>query len=202
MVKLFYLKQNDNLIDQKQFTTNRDRILALLNLRLSSIWSVNFNTTLATMDNQNPDSMAMIDNMNLTFRNSHTFSLVNNTFINNIFIEYIFQKTDEKNELRLNADFDSHGTILRLTNSSIKNITLSSSINYILSRNGDSDWNTVKTYMIDSRWFNRLKRYSINFQTVYSTYTDSDLLRLNLRSTYSFNDRISAPIRCYFHLFQ
>ncbi len=175
--------QEDNLIDQKRFTTKRNRFTLALTNRPTSRWNITTSVALVSLDNDATDSLALLDNNNWIVRNAHTISFRSGPF-RNIGIDYTYQASQENNTLRKQSEFESHTTTLRSAIAIGNNVTVSPNINTVLSRRGGGAWRTTRTYGGSAR-HRALKNLLVSSASVnISNDSENTSLRLSLRSSY------------------
>ena len=175
--------QEDNLIDQKRFTTKRNRFtLALVN-RPTSRWNITTSVGLVRLDNNSTDSLASVDNNNWIIRNAHTISF-RRGIIRSFGIDYTYQTAKEANLLRKQSEFDSHTATIRLAFDLGQSLSLSPNINTVISRRGAGGWRTTKTFGASARHRALQNRLANSASVNISNDSQNTSLRLNLRSSY------------------
>ncbi len=178
--------QQDNLIEQKRFTTKRNRFTLALTNRPAARWSVTTSVALVRLANDATDSLALLENNNWIFRNAHTFSFRHGV-VRSVGLNYTYQTSRESNTLRQQSEFDSHTATLRSSIALGSSVTLSPNVNAVVSRRSEKGWLTTKTYGGSLRHRTLRNRLITSASVNISDDNENTSLRLNLRSAYPLN---------------
>ncbi|BDQ02018.1 hypothetical protein [Ignavibacterium sp.] len=150
-LNLSYIRQTDNLLDQKIFTTARNIITAGINVRLTNSWTSTVTGNLLFMANDSNNDSTKIDFNNLVLNFNNNFSVDPKGFMKTININYSLQNTDNKSYLLKNNTTIIHSLNLGLG----FGITSDLSSNFSAGFVNSSIFDTVKSFT---------HNYALNFQ--------------------------------------
>ena len=189
--------QGDNLLGQKLATTGRVHLSGWGSYRLSRRLSTSLRASLSTVANDATDPNLLMDYRNWSAGLSQTLSLGTGAFLRSLTLGYTYQDAGDGNPLRAASAFRSHDTSLRGAFQPRRGLTVTPSIGIAVSRVGEADWATRRTYGAatgyrtgDGRWNTTLSLYG-------SRVPDTDAIRAALTSRYRLtpSDQVTATLR-------
>jgi hypothetical protein len=141
--------ENDNLIDQKTYTTSRQRLNGSINYRPVRWWNVIFTGNVVNISNDADNDTAMVDNIITMVGLNQVISLGGQGIFQNASVNYVGQLSTDKNPVHYNTDMHSHSFDIRVTAKATENLNVSPSIMVIRSRIGNANWLTTSNYMLN-----------------------------------------------------
>ncbi len=99
---LGYIRQSDNLIDQKLFTTARNIVTAGVNTNVTKEWLTSLTFNLLSMQNDSDNDSTKIDFGNLSISTNNTYTISQKNFLRNINFNYSFQNSANKSYMLKN----------------------------------------------------------------------------------------------------
>jgi hypothetical protein len=91
-----WLRTNDNLINQKSFTTYRDQYGINFNGTITNIWNINLMMNVLNMNNNSPNDSTKTQFSNMILGMTHSFTFTEAGFLRGITLQYTFQNSDNK----------------------------------------------------------------------------------------------------------
>jgi len=91
-----WLRINDNLINQKLFTTYRNQYGINLNGMISNIWNINLMLNILNMNNNSPNDSTKTQFSNMILGMTHSFTFSQAGFLRGINLQYTFQNSDNR----------------------------------------------------------------------------------------------------------
>jgi len=180
-----WTRQNDNLLEQKLNMTIRQTYSGIFNLRPFDIWSVGVIGNVLTMRNYAiGDVDALIDFITLNFGTTQSIMLGREGFFRMASVTYMFQKSADKNPLRVNNGTLSHTVGINGSASPSTDITIVPSLSIIASLIGQSNWATIQAYNITAQ-YRALENAFVTSLTVGISQSESiSSLQTNLIASY------------------
>ena len=186
--------QNDNLINQKTYTTTRNNLGSAITLKPLKRLNSSFNVNYSNMQNNSSNSSAKIDYSNWRFGTNHVYSQGWDHLINNIVLNYMFQTSGDKYPRRFASKFKTHSLNLNISINATTKISVTPSINFINTRNPIYGWQLTSIYSIGAR-YNALRNKWISSFTI--AYTDVDQVNTwqgRFHSTYRLTKVLSIKL--------
>lgn len=169
-LNLSYIRQQDNLLDQKLFTTARNIITGGINARVTANWNLNVSGNLLLMSNDSNNDSTKIDFNNLALNIGNNFTVDPKGFMRNININYSLQNSDNRSYLMKNNTNIVHSLNLGLGFGLTENLNSNFSAGFVNSNVFD----TVKTFT---------HNYGLNFQ--HKAFTNKLNSSLNISSAFN-----------------
>lgn len=169
-LNLSYIRQQDNLLEQKLFTTARNIITAGMNARVTNNWNLNISGNLLLMSNDSNNDSTKIDFNNLVFNIGNNFTVDPKGFMRTINVNYSLQQSDNKSYLLKNNTNIVHSLNLGLGFGLAENLSSNLSAGFVNS----SVFDTVKSFT---------HNYGLNFQ--HKAFTNKLTSSLNLSSAFN-----------------
>ncbi len=182
-------RTNDNLIDQKLFTTSRNRVGFTLNGMLTSFWNVGVTTSILSMSNDSDNDTTKVDITNFAIGTNHSFIISQSSILRNINFNYSFQSSDNNSSLRNDISSITHNANFILSFSIIKNLNANASFGLVSSTISDTLKTTTQVYStsFQHRALKNKLTTSLSFST--SMMSKSSSLRIALSSRYSMTSK-------------
>ena len=188
-VRLDLSHQNDNLIKQKSFTTDRNRINSTLNIRPLASWGLNLAINYQTIKNDASDSIRAVDYHNLVISNNHTISFRRNIGLRNILFDYIFQTSKDDNKLRKSSGVDAHTFSIRLPFGFKENLDMTPQLGIGSSRIAKGSWkNTFSASLLTQSSLLQGKLVS-SYQIGFNKAAGSKTFQNSVRGNYRLDER-------------
>jgi len=132
-------RQSDNLLGQKLSTTTRYRGGAVFNLQATRQWNMTFRGNHLSMGNGSSDSLRLMDYTTTTLGTTQTLVLGPRQPVENLSLDYTYQKAGDANPLRASSEFLSNSVDLRASIRLRSNIRLSPTAGLTSFRVGTED---------------------------------------------------------------
>lgn len=195
-LNISYLRQNDNLLRQKIFTTLRDNFGASLSVRLSKRWFSNVSGNYLTMrnDSKNDSTKIIFNNLILNFSNNFNFDP--RDFFQNINLNYSFQNSSNESYMAKNNTTQIHSINLNFGFRIHQNLNSSLSTNFINTSLFDTLNYLTQNYVLSFQHKALSSRLITSLNFSYAFGQDNSSFRTALTSGYSFtkNDNLSLTI--------
>lgn len=169
-LNLSYIRQTDNLLDQKLFTTARNIITAGINARVTNSWTSSISGNILLMANDSNKDSTKIDFKNYVLNFNNNFSVDPKGFMRTINLNYSLQNSDNKSYLLKNNTTIVHSLNLGLGFGISPDLTSNFSAGFVNS----SIFDTVKTFT---------HNYGLNFQ--HKAFSNKLNSSLNLSSAFN-----------------
>ena len=191
-----FIRFSDNLINQKAYTTSRNQFGVNFNGQLTGFWNANFLINILDMGNDSNNDTTKVDFSSLVLGMNHVFMIGQQSFLQNISINYTYQKS-ENNSALLSGSVTNVNTVnLGLSYYISENLSANSSFGLVSSVYADTIKSDTKIVSLG------LNHSAINNKLHTSLSVSSSFLQNNssyrtiLTSGYSLtrSDRISLTI--------
>ena len=191
-----WIRFSDNLIDQKAYTTSRNQFGINFNGQLTGFWNANFLINLLNMGNDSNNDTTKVDFSSLVLGMNHVFMIGQQSFLQNISINYTYQKSENNSALLSGSVTRVNSVNLGLSYYISENLSANSSFGLVSSVYSDTIKSDTKIVSLG------LNHNAINNKLHTSLLVSSSFLQNNssyrtiLTSGYSFtrSDRISLTI--------
>lgn len=150
-LNLSYMRQTDNLLDQKLFTTSRNIINAGINARITANWNASISGNILLMGNDSNNDSTKIDFNNYVVNVNNNFNIDPKGFMRTINVNYSLQNSDNKSYILKNNTTIVHSLNLGFGFGISENLNSNLSAGFINS----SLFDTVKSFT---------HNYGLNFQ--------------------------------------
>jgi hypothetical protein len=154
--------ENDNLIDQKTYTTVHKRLNGSINYRPIRWWNVIMTGNLVNISNDAQNDTVMVGNSIAMMGLNQVFSLSNSGLFQNASINYISQTTSDDNPFHDNTDLRSHSLDLRITAKPAASFTIIPSMMLIKNRVGNGGWGTTSNYQLNIQYITLAQKLTAN----------------------------------------
>lgn len=189
-----YVRQNDNLLNQKLFTTRRDMINAGLNAALSKKWNASLSTNILTMKNNAADSIKT-EFMSYVINTNQAFLINPQGFFRSIIFNYSYQNTTNKSYNNKN-DVSIHTFNLGLNFLLIENLIATFNGGIIKSRALGTNQSTTENYGLVFQHSALQNKLISNANIGFAKSSSSSSLRISIGSGYqiALSDNISILV--------
>jgi hypothetical protein len=184
-------RQNDNLIKQKSFTTDRNRFSWILNMRPISSWGFNWTLTYQTVKNDAADSIRSVNFNNWVLANNHSINFRRSIGVRSILLDYIFQTSKDKNTLRKGSAIDAHTISVRVPYGIKENLDITPQTGINTSRVADGSWKNTLTLSLLTQYLMLQSKLVSSLQISYTKSQKSHSLQNNFRLNYRLDDKSS-----------
>ncbi len=187
---------NDNLINQKLFTTVRNQYNISLNGMITSFWNGSLMTSILNMGNNSNNDTTKINFSTFILSTNHTFTFAKESFFQNVSLNYSYQTSGDASQFRQNTKSITNNFSLGLSFRIFKNISANASAGFINSKYADNVSRSTGIYSLgaQSRFLNNKLTASISIST--STTGNNTGVNARLSSGYKISkaDRINLSI--------
>ena len=196
-IRLNVSRENDNVIDQKLYTTVRHRIGMGINIRPMAFWNINLTGNYVNMANDAANDTMLIDNSNIMFGANQMLTLTDRGTLQSITFNYINQTSSDNNPLRSSSRSRSHTMDFRLIIKARANLSLSPSMTFILNRFGGNKWTTTSSYILNCRYRTTAEKITANLSLGPSFSGQSKSFRSAIASIYKITgtDILQSELR-------
>lgn len=200
-------RQNDNLADQKAFTTTRDRLGASLSARLTRRWSSSLRLQHATLGNEASDPERWIAYGSWLMGTRQSLAFGRASLLRSTSVDYNFRMTGDDNPLRVANTSWSHTASWSLVLQPSRTVSITPSAGLVHSKFAQDDWATRTNLgiagqlaMARGRWVSGLNLSRTNVHTTTALQasftsrfqlTESDAFVLGARL--SDNENLADP---------
>uniref|UniRef100_A0A832G6C9 Uncharacterized protein n=1 Tax=Ignavibacterium album TaxID=591197 RepID=A0A832G6C9_9BACT len=169
-LNLSYIRQTDNLLDQKLFTTARNIITAGINAKVTNSWIASISGNILLMKNDSNNDSTKIDFNNLALSLNNSFTVDPKGFLRSININYALQNSDNKSYL-----LKKNTTVVH---------SLNLGLGFGLTDNLNSNFSAG---FINSSLFDTVKSFTHNYGLNFSHKALSNKLNSSLNLNSAFN---------------
>ncbi len=192
-VSLNWLRVNDNLIDQKSFTTSRNIYGLNINGSLTKSWNGNFMVNILRMGNNSNNDTTKVNFSSFVLSTNQVFMLGQKSFLQNVSFNYTFQESENKSALVTGTGTKVHNVNLGFTFYISENFTANSSLGLVSSTFADTVTNSTKIISLglQQNALNNKLHTSVSFSS--SILKNNKSYRAVISSAYSITkaDRVS-----------
>lgn len=107
-IVLGYIRQSDNLIDQKTFTTSRNIFTVGINGMITNFWTANISSNILNMKNDSKSDSTKTDFGSFALSTTQSFMLDQRSFLRNINLNYSFQNSANNSYMLKNNTTSVH----------------------------------------------------------------------------------------------
>jgi hypothetical protein len=151
-VRLDWSRQNDNLIDQKQYTTIRHRYNGSITFRPVTVWSVTVVGNYLNMRNHAANDTVRIDFSTVSIGTNQVVMTGSEGVFRTVALQYLFSRSDDGNPLRLNSGYRSHTVSVTSPLVVAQNLTMNASVNLVISRFGAQAFTGTQSYILTPQY--------------------------------------------------
>jgi len=144
-------RQHDNLIDQKEFTTNRDRAAVSFSLRPGRTWSGSIRANFSQLSNNATEPERWLDYQSWMLGTNQTVTFSRRGFLRNASVQYQYRTTGDDNPLRIQSNSRSHSANFKVLVSPTRILNLTPSVGIVRSRFAEQGWTTRQTYNLGAQ---------------------------------------------------
>jgi hypothetical protein len=182
------MRQNDNLMGQKLFTTVRNRLNATVNSRISNQWNLSLFGNLLTMTNNSGNDTTGLNFTTIIFGMNHTFVFDPMSLFPTVNVNYVYQSSGDASELRKNMESETHSFNLSAYMTLTENLNLSPVIGLISSKFGGQDATTMQSYFLTGMYRALENKLSTTLSIGASVVSGTTTLRNALGATYQLTN--------------
>lgn len=184
--------QHDNLIHQKIYTTNRNRITSVLAYRLRPNWNATFAASYVGMGNDSPSDTTRVDYGSWILRTGQYLTYRRQVGVKGISLDYTYQQASDKNPLRQSFGTNSHTATLAVPCGLNRSLDLVPSLALISAKMGGGNRILTQTYALSARHTAISQRLVSNAGIAVSVADVTTTIRPSLKSNYELTDKFSV----------
>ncbi len=189
---------NDNLINQKLFTTVRNQFNVSVNGMITSFWSGSIMTSILGMNNNSSNDTTQINFSTFVIGTNHAFMFQPNSVLRSINLNYTYQTSGDNSPLRTNTRSITNSANLGFSFGLLQNLSLTASGGLVSSVFADTMTTTTTIYSLGLQHlaFNNRLITALTFSAslnggsnsmntrLFSSYqlTDQDMITISLSS--------------------
>jgi hypothetical protein len=182
------MRQNDNLIGQKQETTVRQLVGGTLTTQPASHWSSSLRATRVGMSNASLDPLRQIDYSAWMLGTTQSMYFSRTSRVRNVSLSYTMQRVGDENPARSSSSLDSHGGNVNVGFKVASNVTVTPSLGLVRSSVGEAPAVTRTTYGLATDWRVRDGRWSTRAALSRAQLSRTDALTANISSRLRITD--------------
>jgi hypothetical protein len=185
-VRVNIVRQNDNLIKQKEFTTVRNRFNGSVAVRPARWINFTFTGNYLKMTNDAANDTILIDYRNIVFG----FNTVATQFhrkIQSVSLNYTYQNSSDNNELRSGSGSRSNNLGFRMSIEINKGVILTPSYGLIRNRLSEGGWETSNIVGVAANYSALDRRLPVNASINMVSRDGTKTFGSNLSSTYKIS---------------
>lgn len=186
-VNLNYNRINDNLEDQKRFTTVRSNYGASVNGNISDFWNAGIFINFLNMGNDSRNDTTKTDFTNLILGTTQVFFLGQESFLRSISASYNFQTSDNKSVLLEKGTTSIHSVNLGLAFILSQSLSLNTSAGLVSSVIFDTLKNTTQNFSIGVQHRALENKLNSSITLSNSFLESSNVIRTFLNFSYSIS---------------
>lgn len=195
-ISLNWARKNDNLLDQKQFTTFQNQYGGNINIRITDSWNSNFSANIISRGDNSDNDSTHIDFNNLALNTNHTFTFTENPFFQHLSLNYSFQQASTEMGLQPENINRTHTINTGLSLKFRENLNSNTSIGFVtnqLSGAENTATITIGTGLSHRAFENKLNN-SLNLSTSFRSQEVSIRTRINSSYRITEKDQISLSL--------
>lgn len=193
---LNWARINDNLLDQKRFTSVQNRFGGSVSTRFGSSWSSSFTGNIITRGNDSESDSTRADFSNVVLSTNQSIMLSGETGFQNISVNYTFQTANTETGIQFKNRTKTHTLNTRTQYKFRDNLNSTLSFGLVNSQPNDSVSTLTQTYQLGMQHRMLDKKLSNNISL--STFVRENAVSLRTRLSSSFKlsdkDRISLSL--------
>ena len=186
-VNLNWARYNDNLIDQKLYTTIRNQYNLSLSGMITSYWNGNITTTILNMGNNSNNDTTKVNFSTFLLSTTHSFMFSRSSVLRTVTLSYNYQSSGDSSPLRKGTTSISNNLTFGLNFQVTKTITANASAGFIASTYADTIKSKTQVFSIGAQesFLNRKLTASINLSN--SSTGSDNAFNLNISSGYKIS---------------
>ncbi len=145
-------RQNDNLLGQKLYTTVRHRYNGSLTIRPATFWNATFLGNVLTMGNSAASDSALIQFLTLTVGTSQWIMFDRTGLLQNVSLNYNYQKSANENPLRSGGWSHAHTVTGSAMLGISDQISIVPSVSLVASHIALHPWTSISTFSLTPRY--------------------------------------------------
>ena len=190
-------RQNDNLLDQKVYTTIRRTYAGTFSVKLTKVWSVSLLGNLLTLRNNAGSDTALVRYSTISTGVNQMLMFTNGGLFQGIGLNYMFNKASDENPFRAVNGFQSHTVSTNANMTLAQNVWLVPAVSIVSTRLGSQSWMTVETYSLTPQWRTMKNRLYVSMGAGLTRSPSSTSVQTDLAANYrlSVNSSVTASLR-------
>jgi len=191
-----WMRFSDNLINQKAYTTSRNQFGINFNGLLTKFWNANFLINVLNMGNDSNNDTTKVDFSSLVLGMNHVFMIGQQSFLQNISINYTYQKSENNSALFSGSITKVNNVNLGLAFYISENLSANSSFGLVSSTYADTISSNTKIVSLGLNHNALSNKLHTSFSVSSSFLQNNSSYRTIISSGYSFtrSDKISLTI--------
>ncbi len=188
--------QNDNLLGQKSYTTNRDQIGGNISLPFSEYWTTTLMSTYVDMANNTSNDTSKVAYSTFMAGMTHMIYLGAGSFLQMASLNYTYQSAENGNVLQQGSGLISHSANISVSLNAAADLTIMPALSLIDSKIGETGWTSTQTYSVSAQQRAFENRLNTSLSLALSKVQGSNSLQIGLSSNYGLTsaDAITLSI--------
>ncbi len=176
--------QNDNLLGQKSYTTNRNQLAGNISVPFSRQWTATLMSSYLDMTNNALSDTFRVAYSTMTIGMTHTLFFGVNSLLQTASLSYVFQTSADGNPMRQGDGMTSNSANLSLVFALSKNVSIMPAYSLNASKIGVAGSTSTQSYMISAQDRAFQNRLATSLSVGMSTVQTSNSVQLAVASTY------------------
>ena len=195
-INLNWSRFNDNLIDQKLYTTVRNQYNISLSGMITSFWNGSIITTILNMGNDSNNDTTKINFSTFLFSTNHTFMLNQNSFLRTISLSYNYQTSGDSSPLRKGTESISNNLNIGFSFQLVKNISANATGGFVNSVFADTIKSNTQVYSVGAQSMFLKNKLSLSISLSTSIAGSNNSFNTIISSGYRLTkkDRVSLSL--------
>ena len=176
--------QNDNLLGQKSYTTNRNQLAGNISVPFSRHWTATLMSSYLDMTNNASSDTFRVAYSTMMIGMTHTLFFGVNSLLQTASLSYVFQTSADGNPMRQGDGMTSNSANLSLVFALSKNVSIMPAYSLNASKIGVAGSTSTQSYMISAQDRAFQNRLATSLSVGMSTVQTSNSVQLAVASTY------------------
>ncbi len=188
--------QNDNLLGQKNYTTNRNQIGGNISLPFSESWTTSLMSNYVDMANNASSDTSKVAYSTFMAGMTHMIYLGAGNFLQTASLNYTYQSSANGNPLQQGNGLISHSASMNVSLNAAADLTVMPALSLIASKIGETGWTSTQTYSLSAQQRAFENRLNTSLSLALSKVQGSNSLQIGLTSNYGITraDAITLSI--------
>jgi hypothetical protein len=194
--------QNDNLLNQKSYTTNRNQIGGNISVPFSENWTASVVGNYLSMTNDASSDTFKVDYSTFMVGTTQTIFLGVGSFLQSASLNYILQNSTDGNPMRQGNGMISHSANVSVVFGIGNNLNIIPGFNLNDSKIGGAGWTSTQTYSLSAQHRALENRLSTSLSLGFSSAQSTNSFQIGLSSSYGItsHDAITlSAMQTFYH---
>jgi hypothetical protein len=194
MVRFDAAVQHDNLIHQKNYTTNRNRVNSTVSYRLRPNWNATFGATYVGMANDSKSDTTRLDYSSWIFRTGQNLTYRRQIGLKALALDYTFQTASDKNPLRRSSGTNSTSVTASAPCGVTPSLDLVPTVSFASSAYGGNPRTLTQSYSLSARHVALQQRLASSATLMISVAELTTTIRPSARSNYDLTNNFAVTV--------